>query len=91
MGIQGFFFKRLMKLSCPVKERLFTFSPLSITDTDYCQPNPCSNGGYCTSNDQTNGFVCHCAEGWRGLTCTGIHNYFLFFNITIRIFFVSVL
>ncbi|KAM4689986.1 protein delta homolog 1 [Rhinophrynus dorsalis] len=37
-------------------------------DTDYCNPNPCENGGHCTNTGAS--FQCHCPLGFTGLSCS---------------------
>ena len=34
---------------------------------DYCDVQPCQNGGVCTSS--TSGFSCKCGAGWEGQRC----------------------
>ena len=34
---------------------------------DYCDPNPCLNGGDCTNGG--NFFTCHCVDGFTGESC----------------------
>jgi len=34
---------------------------------NYCDPNPCVNGGAC-SNGQ-DGYSCSCTTGWTGANC----------------------
>ena len=37
------------------------------TDVDYCDSNPCENGGTC--QEQQEGFNCVCDAAWTGDTC----------------------
>ena len=34
---------------------------------DYCDPNPCQNGGTCLNTGS--GFTCNCASNWSGTRC----------------------
>jgi hypothetical protein len=43
------------------------FSPRKVRN--YCDPNPCENGGTCVNGEE--GFTCQCAAGWMGTTCSG--------------------
>jgi hypothetical protein len=38
---------------------------------DYCEPNPCANGGKCyrTAGFEPTPFMCSCAQGWGGDLC----------------------
>ena len=38
-----------------------------VQDSDFCSPNPCSNGGKCEHDAL--GFVCKCPKGYSGDTC----------------------
>ena len=40
---------------------------LSGSETDYCSPNPCQNGGRCYWTRL--GPICTCAKGFIGSTC----------------------
>lgn len=46
------------------------FTSLPTAPTDYCNPNPCVNGGQCnpSSTDQR-GFTCTCPDGFSGTNC----------------------
>lgn len=35
---------------------------------DYCDPNPCLNGGSCAV-DIAGGHICSCTPGYGGMTC----------------------
>ena len=34
---------------------------------DYCEPNPCQNGGTCSNTGS--GFTCECMSNWFGTRC----------------------
>jgi hypothetical protein len=45
--------------------------PTAVTNAptiNFCNPNPCCNGGICTS--YASSFICNCQSGFSGPTCT---------------------
>ena len=40
---------------------------LSCLENDYCDPDPCQNGGRCFNSD--GGYRCHCTLGFVGFHC----------------------
>ena len=46
---------------------LTVFALSSLTDTDECASNPCSNGGTCVN--EVNAFSCNCIAGFTGVQC----------------------
>lgn len=45
-----------------------------FTIVNYCDPNPCQNGGQCINNLQ--GHNCNCSSDWKGTDCSQCNVYY---------------